>query len=247
MATSKANALTQASGITADLVLELGKFYSAREMRSLQTGLTTAARELRALTHPNTLLGRVGANLSREQHELLQNAAALLDSVKSNVEHAKERKDRAEKAAAKRRAEHERQATRLIAQAFPLPVETMEQQLELLKLVLVANTVMNHASTRELAYLHRRLREYMQHNDRLVGWTQAEWRGNNLSSVRLDLQSDLRQFLTWVDAESPDSRLKLLQEQLASSRDSVLAEPASVETIRVWSEGLLLIQKEGRA
>ncbi|WP_313026706.1 hypothetical protein [Pseudomonas lopnurensis] len=232
------SSLTQANGITADLVLELGKFYSAREIRSLQTGLTSAARELRELTHPNTLLGRVGANLTREQHALLRDAAALLDSVKYNVEHAKERKARAEKAAAKLRAARERQAKQLVAQAFPLPINTLDDQLELLKLVLVAHSVAIPSAIRDQKYLHHRLREYMQHNDRLIGWTQAQWRRNNVSSVRFELLRDFEECLTWADAESPEARLKLLQEQLTNSRDKILADPASVETLRIWAEAL---------
>ncbi|PAU50928.1 hypothetical protein BZL41_27765 [Pseudomonas sp. PIC25] len=245
MVTSKRKALTEATGITADMVMELGKFYSAQEIRSLQTGLTTAARELRALTHTNSLLGRLGANLTREQHDLLRDAAALLDSVKHSVEHAKERKDRAEKAAAKRRAERDRQAARLIAQAFPLPVDTFEGQIELLKLVLVAHTVAIPPLFRDQGRLHQRLREYMQHNNRLIGLTQAQWRASNVSSERLDLLGAFQEFLTWVDSESPEARLQVLQEQLASNRDKVLADPASVETIRLWSEALTPPAKAG--
>lgn len=245
MAPTKRKDLTEATGITADMVMELGKFYSAREIRSLQTGLTSAARELRALTHTDSLLGRLGANLTREQHDLLRDAAALLDSVKYNVEHAKERKVRAEKAAAKRRADRDRQAARLIAQAFPLPVDTLEDQLELLKLVLVAHTIAIPPLFRDLGRLHQRLRRHMQHNNRLIGLTQAQWQARNVSSERFDLQRAFQEFLTWVDSESPEARLHVLQEQLANNRDRVLADPASVETIRLWAEALTPPAKAG--
>jgi uncharacterized protein (DUF1778 family) len=76
------NELTKAAGITADVVMELGAFFSAQDMCKVQTGLTNAARELRSLTHHSSLLGRLGEKLSHEQRELLTNAAALLDSVK---------------------------------------------------------------------------------------------------------------------------------------------------------------------
>ncbi|VXC25579.1 conserved hypothetical protein [Pseudomonas sp. 8Z] len=247
MANTKRDTLRQATGITADLVMELGKFYSAKEMRSLQTGLTSAARELRALTHTNSLLGRVGAHLSRDQHELLLDAAALLDSVKDNVEHAKERKDRAEKAAEKRRAEREREAKRLVSQAFPMPVDTLEAQLDLLKLVLVAHSVAIPALYRDYGRLHQSLREDMQHNNRLIGLGQAEWRMRNVSSARHALEHAFEEFLTWGDAETPTARLQHLQEQLAANRDKVLADPGSVETIRIWSEGLPLIYQGKQA
>lgn len=78
MSTPQKHDLTQATGITADLVLEQGNFYDAKDFRKVQTGLSSAARELRALTqYNNTLLGRLGAQLSHEQRELLSNAAAL--------------------------------------------------------------------------------------------------------------------------------------------------------------------------
>ena len=48
--------LTKAAGITADVVMELGAYHNAKEMRSVQTGLTSAARELRAFTRHLSLI-----------------------------------------------------------------------------------------------------------------------------------------------------------------------------------------------
>ena len=42
--------ITDARSITANLILEVGKYYSAQQLRSLQAKLSGTAREIRALT-----------------------------------------------------------------------------------------------------------------------------------------------------------------------------------------------------
>lgn len=69
--------ITDARSITADLILEVGKYYSAQQLRSLQAKLSGTAREIRALTSGCHLPRRIGAQLSIEQIQLLQDAAKL--------------------------------------------------------------------------------------------------------------------------------------------------------------------------
>ncbi|HCF3637832.1 TPA: hypothetical protein NID13_000165 [Pseudomonas aeruginosa] len=236
MATSKRNGLTQASGITADLVLELGTFYSAQDMRKVQTGLTAAAREVRALTQYGSLLGRLGEKLSPEQRELLTNAAALLDSVKYNVQHAKERKARDEKAIAKKRELWERQAEQLVNTNFAMPADTVSEQLQILELYLVARVVLGHA-----VYLqdHSRLRKVMQEEPpRSSHYTVAQWRRNEVSSLVADLRSAFRDYLSWDLERTPAQRLDELQASLATYRADTLTQPQAVETIRIWADAL---------
>lgn len=96
--------ITQARDVDAELVLQLNKLGSAADLRSQQAKLTGAAREIRKLTGGGTdLFGKLGCYLSFEQKRLLQDAARLLDSVNQQVEHAKEKRDRDEKQAKKRR------------------------------------------------------------------------------------------------------------------------------------------------
>ncbi|WP_323148556.1 hypothetical protein [Pseudomonas oryzihabitans] len=234
MSTPQKHDLTQATGITADLVLEQGNFYDAKDFRKVQTGLSSAARELRALTqYNNTLLGRLGAQLSHEQRELLSNAAALLDSVKYNVEHAKERKAREEKAAAKLRGQRERQAKQLVAQHFQLPTTTVQQQVEVLKLYIVIRTLTDGWLLKE----DHHLRDMMQ--SPAPSWTTTrKWRLDQVISLIADLKSSVEYHLVFVD-QAPSQRLESLQKRIAEVREEQLSQPSVQETIRVWTEALL--------
>jgi hypothetical protein len=46
--------ITEAKNINAEVVLDLGKFYSTKDLRSLQVKLTGTAREVHVLTSGNT-------------------------------------------------------------------------------------------------------------------------------------------------------------------------------------------------
>ncbi|MCU9528374.1 hypothetical protein N5943_06800 [Pseudomonas mosselii] len=228
--------LTQASGITADLVLELGRHYSAKQMRSVQTGLTTAARELRSLTKHEDLLGRLGDRLSPEQRELLNDAARLLDSIKYNVEHAKERKDRVEKDLAKKRDLWERQAKQLVAAQFEMPMASVAEQLRILELYLVARIVLSQA-----VFLddHTQLRKVMQEEP--PTWSNqsiAQWRQSRVGSLMVDLRSALCDYLRWDLNITPAKRLAEVQLSMETRRAEILAKPQEIETVRIWSDSL---------
>lgn len=228
--------LTKATGITADVVMEAGTYSSAKEMRSLQAGLTSAARELRAFTQRNTLRGRLGENLSLEQRELLTNAAALLDSIKYNVEHVKERKERTEKATAKKRQQWEREAEQLVKTHFALPTDTVAEQLRVLELHLVAQVVLGPA-----IYMadHLKLRRMMQEvPPQWSNVTVAQWRRSEVSSLLRDCHTALRYYLSWDLKMTPAQQLKEVQRSLEERRADILAKPASVETTRIWSDAL---------
>jgi hypothetical protein len=234
--TDKPNSLTKASGITADVVSELGTYYSAKDMRQVQTGLTSAARELRALTQHGSLLGRLGEKLSLEQRELLTNAATLLDSIKYNVEHAKERKARDEKAVAKQRQQWEREAEQLVKTHFSLPADTVAEQLSLLELYLVARVVLGPA-----VYLkgYSQLRKVMQEEPpRWSNITVTQWRRNQASSLLADMQSAIKNYLSWELKITPAQCLDEVQRNLDERRAEVLAHPQAVETLRIWTEAL---------
>lgn len=232
---SKAN-LTKAAGITADVVMELGAHFSAKDMRNVQTGLTAASRELRALTGHISLIGLLGEKLTHEQRELLNNAASLLDSVKFNVEHAKERKVRDEKALAKKRNQWEREAQQLVKTHFTLPMGTLAEQLQVLELYMVAETQIGH-----LLYMrdHLSLRTSMQEDPpRWSSLTAAQLRQNEVGSLLGDLKSVLRDYLSLELSIAPAARLEELQLNLEAHRAEVLARPQSVETLRIWSDAL---------
>lgn len=233
MATPQKHDLTQATGITADVVLEQGNFYDAKDFRKVQTGLSSAARELRALTqYGNSIQGRLGARLSHEQRELLSNAAALLDSVKHNVEHAKERKARDEKVAAKIREQRERQAQQLVAKHFQLPTKTVEQQIDVLKLYIATRPVTDGWMLKE----DHHLRDMMQSH--APKWSsERSWRLDHVSSLIADLKYSVERHLVHP-GHTPAERLKALHERIAEVRDAQLSKPSAQETLKVWTEAL---------
>ncbi|WP_288462858.1 hypothetical protein [uncultured Pseudomonas sp.] len=232
MAASQKHDLTQATGITAAVVLEQGKFYAAQDFRKVQTGLSSAARELRALTQYGTLLGRLGEQLSHEQRELLSNAAALLDSVKYNVKHAKERKAREEKAAAKLREQRGRQAKQLVTKHFQLPTTTVEQQIEVLKLYIATRPLTDGWTLKE----DHHLRDMMQSH--APKWSsERSWRMDHVSSLIADLKFSVERHLVHPD-HTPAERLKALHERIAEVRDAQLSKPSAQETLKVWTEAL---------
>lgn len=232
----KSNQLTQAAGITAELVLELGRHYSAKQMRSVQTGLTTAARELRSLTGHEDLLGRLGGRLTPEQRELLSNAAKLLDSIKHNVEHAKERKDRVEKDLAKKRDMWERQAKKLVETHFQMPMATVPEQLRILELYLVARVVLEHAVC---LFDHAQLRKQMvEEPPTWSNQSMAVWRQSRVGSLMADLRLALCDFLRWDLNSTPAQRLEEVQGNIEARRGEILARPQNVETLRIWSDSL---------
>jgi len=239
MATPQKHDLTQATGITAEVVLEQGKLYDAKDFRKVQTGLSSAARELRELTQDsNSLLGKLGQQLTHEQRELLNNAAALLDSVKNNVEHAKERKAREEKAAAKLHEQRVQQAKQLTAQFLQLPTTTVEQQIEVLKLYIAIRPVTDGWLLKE----DHRLRAMIQITAQ--SWKSTrKWRLERVSHLITDLKFSVEEHLIHRD-QTPSQRLASLQVRIAEVRETQLSKPSAQETIKVWTKALQEVAQE---
>lgn len=235
MAVSKEDDLTQATGITTDLVLGLGEHHSAQRIRKVQTGLTNAARELRSLVQGqySSLEGRLGAHLTHEQRELLTQAARLLDSIKYNVEHAKERKAREEKAAAKLHEQREQQAKQMTARFLDLPIQTVEQQIDVLKLYLVARSILT-GSMMDSDYS---LREKMETPAPKWQSSEAYWRISHVTDLIADLRYCVEYHLVHRD-QTPAARLEQLQKDLAEGREAALATPGAEHTLKVWTDAL---------
>ncbi|MGY2147383.1 hypothetical protein ACW9I5_32360, partial [Pseudomonas azotoformans] len=51
--------ITEAKTITAEVVLELSTYHNAKDLRSLQSKLTSTARELHGFSNSITLRGRI--------------------------------------------------------------------------------------------------------------------------------------------------------------------------------------------
>lgn len=79
-------------GSNVEEILELFKFYSASELKSLQTKFTKMGKGI----HREAIDGKISAIFTFEQKEALKKAAGILLDAKLSIEHAKEIKARAE-------------------------------------------------------------------------------------------------------------------------------------------------------
>lgn len=231
--------LTKADGITADVVVELSQFYSSNELRSVQSKFTGTARAIRELTGNRSLQGRIGEKLSLEQRQILKDAAQLIDSVNDNITHAKERKKRAEDAKAAWRKQRQKEAQRLSEQAFPMPYETLDQKLEILRLAMALNMLSLHLSFMSKQEFHRDLRSGATEFPQNGFWTQPKWRLNQLTSYSRHMLENIQSAITGeLHNLSVQEQLDGLQSQIAIARQSLLDDPMAIETLRVWSEAL---------
>ncbi|NWB94898.1 hypothetical protein HX882_03215 [Pseudomonas gingeri] len=245
--------ITDASSITADVVLQLGKHFSAQSLRSLQAKLTGTVREIRGLTRGSTLPGRIGEKLSLEQIQLLRDAAKLIESVNTNIEHAKEKRKRDESEAKRRQEARNAQAKRLVAETYPLPLEPpyespkLDQVLDILKTALTFNRggcFTNGYSPREF---NLRLREYLSPSTtrKLIGWPSAKayWL-STVHSLRHDFMQMVEHEIGYDDGSGVQERLDVLKQKVADRLSLVFLSADEEETLRLWSEALSPAEKQ---
>lgn len=247
------HAITDAAGITADEVLRIGRLYSAKELRSIQKTLTSTAGVLHKLGSGwklrSGLLGSLGDLLTIEQRKLLQDAARLVESIGNNVTHAKEKRARSEKDAKKRQETRLARAKQLVAAAYPLPCETNEQRLEVLKAALILNRAKQYQPYLSPLEFNRQVRGYLAEPSRLYGITLRVYRTNNLTSLRYGLLDELTTELSYDDGSTVEERLQVLQKKVADAVAQATLTTDELETLRRWKEVFppAAEQQEGQA
>lgn len=238
--------LTNATGITTELVLDLGKFYSANELRSLQTKLTAASREVRSLTVDRGLLGRIGHQLTREQRQLLKDAATLIESVNHNITHAKEKRKRSEQEAKKRQEARDSRAKQLIASEYPLPSKTHDELLDALKIALTLNRAQVFDRLYAPQQFNLRLRDQLTLKSRLIGWESPRaYFASCVVSIRWDLIQELQNEISYDDGSTVDERLYTMKQKVADTVAKIPLTAEEQETLRLWSEALTPSTKVG--
>ncbi|NWA29221.1 hypothetical protein HX866_30495 [Pseudomonas gingeri] len=239
--------ITDASGITADVVLQLGQHYSAQSLRSLQAKLTGSVREIRGLTGGNTLPGRIGARLSLDQIDLLRDAANLIESVNSNIEHAKEKRKRDENEAKRRQEARNAQAKRLVAETFPLPYESLDQILEILKTALNFNRAGQFLDFYSALEYNLNLRNYLSPTTtrKLIGWNKPQDYWMSIArSLRNEFMQTVEHEIGYDDGSSVQERLDALKQKVADRLSQVFLSADEEETLRLWSEALSPAEKQ---
>lgn len=234
------HSITQPTNISADVVLELGKYESAQQLRKLQTKLTTTVREIQGLTTGGySLLGRLGEKLSAEQVQLLRDAAKLIESVGLNIEHAKEKRQRTEVSAKTLQKQRERDAKRLVASAYPLLSATLDQKMEIIRLVLVHSRAGCFQPFYTPVEMSLRLRNYVTCPPRSHFYNgQNNYWENKIETFGSELREEVELYLATNDGKSVQERFKALQVGVQEARASVLDAPYEIETIRLWAEVL---------
>lgn len=241
--------ITRASGITPEILL--GQLYSSKELRGVQTKLTTAASELRKLgkqwSLASGLLGRLGEHLTAEQRQLLLDAAQLIESIGANVEHAKEKRQRTEKEAQRRRDLRNKRAKQLVASEFPLPVDTQEQVLDVLKTALTFNRArlfQNFYSPYEFCQKQRP--QFMAGgrygSNRERGYSDLV---NDIISLRYDLLRALEDEISYDDGSEVEERLVALKKSVTDRLGQVALTAQEQEVLQLWTDALTrLVPKE---
>lgn len=236
--------LTEATGITPELVRKLNEHYNSAQLRAAQTKLTNTSRELRNLSSGHKmgcdLISRLGDYLSVEQRELLTQAAQLLESVNYQVEHAKEKRVRDEKAAKRRQDARNARAKQLIAATYPLPTESLDQKLDVLKTVLLFNRIGAYDGFYTTAELNSRVRrDLLTPLSKLMGWTSlTAYRVSCLTSLRHELVESLTSNISYDDGSDVEDRLATLKSKAQEERAKADLTAEESETLRLWKEAL---------
>lgn len=236
--------LTEATGITPELVRKLNEQYNSAQLRAAQTKLTNTSRELRNLSSGHKmgrgLISRLGDYLSVEQRELLTQAAQLLESVNYQVEHAKEKRVRDEKAAKRRQDARNARAKQLIAATYPLPTESLDQKLDVLKTVLLFNRIGAYDGFYTTAELNSRVRrDLLTPFSQLMGWTSlTAYRVSCLTSLRHELVESLISNISYDDGSDVEDRLATLKSKAQEERAKADLTAEESETLRLWKEAL---------
>ncbi|WP_122357646.1 hypothetical protein [Pseudomonas coronafaciens] len=236
--------LTEASGITPELMQKLNEQYNSSQLRAAQTKLTNTSRDLRNLSSGHQmgrgLISRLGDYLSVEQRELLSQAAQLLESVNSHVEHAKEKRVRDEKAAKRRQDARNARAKQLIAATYPMPIESLDQKLELLKTVLLFNRIGVYDGFYTTVELNSEIRStLLTPFSKLIGWTSlTAYRVSRLCSLRIQLVEALTNDISYDDGSDVEDRLAALKSKAWGERAKAELTAEESETLRLWKEAL---------
>lgn len=239
--------ITHASGITPEVVLKLGELYSAKDLRSVQTKLTSVSGELRKIgqrwTTRSGLLGRLGEHLTADQQQLLLDAAHLIDSVGNNVVHAKEKRQRTEKEAQRRREARDKRAKQLVVAQYPLPAapNANEDLLEIVKTALIYNRA------RVLHTFYSPIQFCQKHGPDLG--TSGEHFGTKrernysdlffqITYLRSELITAIQEEISYDDGSEVEERLAAMKQRVADQVSQAALTNQEKEVIELWRKAL---------
>ncbi|PWU27320.1 hypothetical protein DK254_33055 [Pseudomonas sp. RW407] len=238
--------ITHASGITAEVVLNLGGLYTAKDLRSVQTKLTSVSGELRKIGHGSTrsgVLGRLGDHLTEDQRQLLLDAANLIDSVGNNVVHAKEKRQRSEKEAQRRREAREKRAKQLVTAEFPLPAvpNDHEDLLEIVKTALIYNRArVYQAFYSPTEFCLKQRPELGTPGVRFGTKRERDYSDlfHKITYLRSDLLDAIQDEISYDDGSEVEERLAAMKKRVADQVSQAALTNQEKEVIELWRKAL---------
>ncbi|NVL41605.1 hypothetical protein F2S76_27400, partial [Pseudomonas syringae pv. actinidiae] len=173
--------------------------------------------------------------------KLLTQAAQLLESVNSHVEHDQENVS-ATRSAKRRQDARNARAKLLIAATYPLPTESLDQKLELLKTALLFNRIGAYDSFYSAVELNSEIRStLLTPFSRLIGWgSLTAYRVSCLGSLRIRLVEALTNDISYDDGSEVEDRLAALQSKVREENAKAQLTSDELETLRLWKEALAL-------
>lgn len=218
--------------ITSEQILDKVRFLSSKDLRVLQTRLTTTNKELVKLA--DTAL--VGQLLSEKERDLLRNAAQIVRTMSSRIAAAKEKQQRDEKRLAAELKARQKAANTLVKHAFTLPTDSLPQRLEVIRIALILNkqgVLMSYYSADEFA-----ARLIAQARQTPPDWmTKEQYLLRELRSLANNILDDVQEFIVDnYNIRDAQDGLKVLLLSCEDVRSNVIEKQSA--TLQVWMDEL---------
>ena len=159
--------------------------------------------------------------------------------MNQQVEHAKEKRDRDETQAKKRRELRGRLAKQLVDSNYPLPGNTLEERLEILQIALIYNRAKVFDPLYSTHQLHSKLKRWLERPKQLIGWhSEAEYFASQVGSLRCDFISHLTHEIAYDDGSEVEERLRVIKQKVADCTAQIALTSEEQETLQLWTDAL---------
>lgn len=229
--------ITDATTLTTEVLLELGIYVSAKDLKKQHAALSRTVRDIRGFTTGYSFIKQMGDKLSDDQIELLSTAAKLIESIGRNLEHAQEKRQRSEIAEKALQKERDRIAKELVTTAYPLPTNTAEQKIRVIQTALVHSRAGCFRPFYSAIELSMRFRNYLT-APRKQDLSCGNYWDTKIERFRSELQEEVALYLAANDGGTVQERLAKLQDDAHKLLPKVMSDAYEVETLRLWAEVL---------
>ena len=194
-------------------------------------------------TSSSCLLGRLGEHLTADQRQLLLDAANRIDSVGNNVVHAKEKRQRTEKEAQRRREARENRAKQLVEAQYPIPAvpNDHEDLLEIVKTALIYNRArVLHAFYSPIEFCLKQRPELGTPGVRFGGKRERDYSDLffEITYLRSELLTSIQDEISYDDGSEVEERLAAMKQRVADQVSQAALTNQEKEVIELWRKAL---------